>query len=272
MNIAQVELRKLLSFKVIYIALFFCLFLLTLFFYSSGFNISSFDPEFWKSMRDFMPRNGAWFVAIMIVVGISRMLPYEIETGIDELLKTYKQKTKLLFAKLYVVFIYCLSMVTLFYGIAFVVYGWAYSLEGYNLSMAEVNANMWVDLQIGSFTQWQYLLYEYTHLVFISFSYGLCVLTVSLFVKKSVWVMAVCGGFFALFEFFDGFLGQFLSTSETWSFLFVVYKYSYNGMLHLAYLERVDLTQLWQLILYLVVQIVTLTCVIIITYKRRTRS
>lgn len=272
MKIIQAELRKLVSFREVYIALFFCLILLSLQFYMD--RIPDPNYTFWLSMRNLFQGNGAWYIAVMIVVGISRVLPYERETGIDELLKTYKHGiSKILLAKLVAIFLYCFSVVTFFYVVAFSVYGKTHSFEeNNNMPIGENQTYSWIGLQPVNL-DWQYLLYEYTYLIIASFSFGLCVLAISLVVKRSVWVMAICGGGFATFEFSYHFLLKFFSTDVIGVIIADLYRFGYNGMLHMFLLNMGPLLQLSisMLVLYLFIPIVLLIGVIILAYRRKVK-
>ncbi|MEK3934644.1 hypothetical protein MKY41_04930 [Sporosarcina sp. FSL W7-1349] len=278
MKILHVEIRKLLSFKEVYVALFICLGMLTLFFFADRMPDPNFT--FWLSIHDFMPRMGFWFVAVMIVVGISRMIPYERETGIEELQKTYKHgTTKLLLAKLYTVFIYCVLVVTFFYLVALVVYGSIYPIEGYNLPMVEsYHTNRWLQFHnphIDVFTRWQYVLYEYGYMVFASFVFGLFVIVVSLLTKRSVWVMAICGGYFALFELYAKLLSSIhLGELFYWVFHFpanLLYTYGYNGILGFKYMVSVELPNYWMICVSLFIPITVQIILIISIYRRKTK-
>ena len=278
MKIVHVELRNLLSFREVHIALLLCLGMLSIFFYADRLPDPNFT--FWLSMHDFMPRIGFWFVAVMIVVGISRMIPYDRETGIEDLLKTYRHgKTKLLLAKLYAVFIYCLLIVTLFYLFAFGVYRAFYTIEGHLIPMVEsYHTNLWIQFHnphIVIFTRLQYFLFEYSYMILASFSFGLFVIIVSLFAKRSVWVMAICGGYFAMFELYAKLL-RTIGFGELFYWLFhfpinLLYTYGYNGVMGFEYMERVEVSRYWMIIASLLIPIVVQIGVIIPVYRRKSK-
>ena len=141
------------------------------------------------------------------------------------------------------------------------------------MPIAEGSTYSWNGLQSVNFSHWQYLLYEYTYLIVASFSFGLCVLAISLVVKRSVWVMVICGGLFAASEFSYHFLLKFFSTDMIGAIIAYLYRFGYNGMLHMFLLDIRPLLQLSisMLALYLFIPIVLLIGVIILAYRRKVK-
>lgn len=274
MKLELFELRKIIRFKEIYIAALMCTGFLLLFFYNSVYFSGEFDFPFWKSIHDFMPQIGFWMVAIMIVVGGARIIPFEGESGTSELLKTYKLGlNRLAISKIVALLIFCLIVVTYFYGLAIMINGYIYSIDGGNspLSLTYYSPSVVIDSGIGEWTNWQYLFYEYVYMVIASGSFGLFVFLISLLVKRSVLVMAICGGIFALFELYDKFIATFLSTNLIGSYILDLYQYGYNGMLSFFYLEHTHISELWKLLVYLFVPIIILIFLNIYVYRRKAR-
>jgi len=277
MNINKGELKKLFSFREIYIGFLICIGVLALYFYSVYSEVNYGNFYFWKSIHQFIPQIGYWFIAIMLVVGLSKLFPYEREIGFMDLIKTYKNgRTKFVYYKILIVFLYSFLVVTLFYIFAVIYYGSVYTIGDINRLMSQVNyTNLWSDylVNIGRFTQWQYLLYEYVYLIFAGFSFGLFIVLVSLLIQNSSWVMVICGGLFAVLEFFDRYialmdLGDLFAYAVMWPAHYV-YKYGYNGMLSFQYLHQVDLPQIWKLIVYVFGSIAINIFLIIIIYGRK---
>ncbi|MEH6943140.1 hypothetical protein [Bacillus sp. JJ722] len=274
MKLELIELRKISKFKEIYIAAFMCTGFLLLVLSNNAYFPGQFDFPFWKAIHDFMPYIGFWMVAIMIVVGGSRIIPIEGESGIDELLKTYKfGLNRLVIAKIVALFIYCAVVVSYFYGLSILINGYIYSIDGGNISLSQsyYSPNIPIKLGIGEWTNWQYLIYEYVYMVIASCSFGLFVFLISILVKRSVLVMAICGGVFAAFELYDKFIETFLSTNIIGHYITSLYRYGYNGMLSFFFIDKTHINELWKLMIYLFVPIIILIILNIYVYRRKAR-
>lgn len=259
MNIRCGEIKKLLSFKEIYIGLFFCTLILALFFYTD-----THEFTFWKEVQDFIPRVGFWFIAAMIIIGLARIFPYENELEIEELLKTYKYgRKKLILSKVFITFVYSFFIVTLVYLIALVFYACIYPIGNINMPMSKVHyTDLWsqVCINTGKLTQLQFLLYEYVYMIFAAFSFGLFVVWISRLTKNARTTIAICGGAFALLEFFNKYITQ-INFSGFFYYIFqyplsIIYEFGYNGMLSFRYFRIVDLSKVWIVIMYIFASII----------------
>ncbi|MBK3497057.1 hypothetical protein JFL43_19895 [Viridibacillus sp. YIM B01967] len=271
MNLKIAEVKKFLLFKEIYIAVVFCTGLTLL---MQSAIVSPDEPfYFWKNMHDFMGYVGYWMVAILLVVGVSRIVPFENETGIDELLKTYKYgKRKLLFAKLWLVLIYSIVVVTFLYSVVFIFFSSNYRINGVNSMLVEGNyQSPWDFKGIGNWTNGQYFLFQYIYMIIASFSFALFLFLISILVKRSVVIMMICGGLFAVLELIKRFLLLYFSSSEIGYVLSLLYHYGYNGMLSAFYMVNLQIDELWKLVVYLFVPIIGLVSMITYSYERRAK-
>lgn len=269
MNLKLAEVKKFLQFKEIYIAAILCTGLTFLILFSVD------SPEepffFWRFIHEFMGYFGYWMVAILLVVGVSRVVPLENETGIDELLKTYKfGKRKLLFAKLWLILIYSIVVITFLYLEVFIFFSSNNLIDGINSTLVEENYHSAWDIKsIDDWTNGQYFLFQYLYMIIASFSFALFVFLISIVVKRSVIVMMVCGGLFAVFELIERFLLYYFSTSKVGEVLSFLYDYGYNGMLSAFYMPHFQIDEFWKLIVYVLFPIVVLLSSIISLYERR---
>ncbi len=228
------EGKKLFSQREIYIALFLCTVLFVMGLDAIG------EPDvpllFWRKLADVIPYVGFWFIAILIVVGVARCLPFEQEQGMSELLLTYKKgRLTLLVVKQIVILMYCVSIVLYFYGIAVFVFTMDYDLTGLFAQVKE-NPNLYFYANL----EWTYaelMIYEFGYIVLASYIFALFIVLLSLFIKRSVFIMMIGGSIFAAGELFDKFIIKYIGTMELGYYLTTIYDYMFNGMLSFRYLN-----------------------------------
>ena len=233
-KLGWMEMKKLFLQREIYIALFLC----TVFFAMGVFSIGdAVTPiAFWRELASVIPYIGFWFIAVLIVVGIARCLPFEREQKMDELLLTYgKGFLTLLIIKQFTIFIYCAVIVLYFYIIAFFGLAMKYDIAGL-FSRIELDPPFLFDAN-PNWTFAKLLIYEYGYTVLASYIFALFTLLLSLFIKRSVFIMMVAGGIFALGELYEKFIESFIGTMELSEYIGAIYDYGFNGMLSYQYLD-----------------------------------
>ena len=229
------EGKKLIVQREIYIALVLC----TLLFIFS-LNVNE-EPDwmpllFWKWMIDSMPYIGYWFITISIVVGAARCLPFEHEQRMEPLLHTYPGgHTKLLIAKLVVLLGYCALVVFYYFMVAAVVLAVFYEPGSLLRSAEETSAN-YVQLE-GQWAIWQAMLMEYGYLLLSSFVVALCYFCLSQFIRKSVLIMLIGGGVFALTELLDKYVMNLIGQMHVAEYVGLFIQYSFNSLLSFRYLD-----------------------------------
>ncbi|MCJ7842698.1 hypothetical protein MUB24_17690 [Lederbergia sp. NSJ-179] len=232
-KLGLMEGKKLFWQREIYIALFLC----TLFFVMAM--ISDPDPPgpllFWKTLVSIVPYIGYWFIAILIVVGVARCLPFDREQKMEELMLTYKKgRLPLLMVKQAVIFIYCALIVLYFYLVAGITLATNYDTAGL-FTQTKLSPNLSVHLN-PEWTFAQLLLYEYGYMVLASYIFALFIFLLSLCIKRSVYIMMMAGSIFAGGEIFDKVIAKYIGTMELSNYLTPMYEYGFNGMLGFQYL------------------------------------
>lgn len=228
------EMKKLFLQREIYIALFLCTVLFAMVLISIGDATTS--VAIWKELASIIPYIGFWFIAVLIVVGIARCLPFEREQNMDELLLTYKKgRLTLLIIKQLTIFIYCAVVALYFYIIAFIGLTMKYDVIGL-FAHVELDPPFLFDAN-PNWTFARLLIYEYGYTVLGSYIFALFTLLLSLFIKRSVFIMMIAGGIFALGEIYEKFIESFIGTMKLSEYIGVIYDYGFNGMLSYRYLD-----------------------------------
>lgn len=232
-NLVWTEGKKLFQQREIYIALFLCT---VLFVMGMGYAGERDTPyEFWNEFTGAIPWVGFWFIAVLIVVGVAKCLPFEREQEMGELMLTYKRgRLQLLIVKQIVIFIYCSVVVLYFFVVSFFILAMDYDIAGL-FAQVKVNPPHYLNANL-EWTFAQLLLYEYGYTVLASFIFGLFTLLLSLLIKRSVFIMMIAGSIFAIGELYDKFIQRFIGTLELNNYLSAVYDYGFNGMLSYKYL------------------------------------
>lgn len=228
------EGRKLFQQREIYIALFLCTVIFVMGMNGVGEPATPF--VFWKLLASSIPYVGFWFIAVLIVVGVARCLPFEREQEMGELMLTYKRgRLLLLIVKQIVIFIYCAMIVLYFYGVAFSILAMDYDIAGV-FAQVKLAAPPYLDAN-PEWTFAQLLIYEYGYTVLASYIFALFTLLLSLFIKRSVFIMMIAGSIFAVGELFDKIISKYIGTMEVSNYLRAIYDYGFNGMLGFRYLD-----------------------------------
>lgn len=225
-KLGLVEMKKLVQQREIYIALFLCTVIYLMGLKSVG--ESDKPSELWKGLIEAIPWFGFWFIAVLIVVGVSKCLSFEREQEMSELLLTYKKgHLQLLIVKQIITLIYCAVIVLYFYVVSFFSLANGYSTSGI-FAQIKVNPN-WTFAQL--------LVYQYGYTVLASYIFALFILALSFFIKRSVFIMMIAGSIFAVGELYEKFIAKFIGTMKLSEYLGAIYDYGFNGMLSHRYLE-----------------------------------
>ena len=233
-KLTWVEGKKLISQRELYIALFLCtiLFVMNL----NAVTASSQSVVFWQEMASVMPYVGYMLIAVTIVVGVSRCMPFEREQEMEELLVTYKGgRVQLLAVKQFVLFLFCVSIVLFYYAIASLVLLAYASPTGLFAQMGESAPNY-----INPNPDWTFaklMLLEGGYMVLASYIFALFVFLLSLFIKRSVFIMLTAGGIFALGELYEKYIFYYIQSMPGIEYLVDVYRYGLNGIMSFGYLE-----------------------------------
>ncbi len=257
-KLAWVEGKKLFSQRELYIALFLCtvLFVMSL----NAVTASSQSVVFWQEMASVMPYIGYMLIAVTVVVGVSRCMPFEREQEMEELLVTYKGgRMQLLAVKQFVLFFFCVSIVLFYYGIASIVLLAYASPTGLFTQMGESAPNY-----LNPNPDWTFaklMLLEGGYMVVASYIFALFVFLLSLFIKRSVFIMLTAGGIFALGELYERYF-YFIQNIPGIDYLVDVYRYGVNGIMGFEYLEWHSNTEVLLLFLCLVTGLFTLNLIL----------
>lgn len=233
-NLVWTEGKKLFQQREIYIALILCTFLFMMLMKNVG--ESNTPYEFWYQLTGAIPWVGFWFIAVLIVVGVAKCLPFEREQEMGELMLTYKRgRLQLLIVKQIVTLIYSAVVVLYFYLVSFFILAMDYDTTGL---FAQVKVNPpWFFNENLEWTFAQLLVYEYGYTVLASFIFALFIMFLSLFIKRSVFIMMIAGSAFAAGELYERFIQEFIGTLELNNYLSAIYDYGFNGMLSFQYLD-----------------------------------
>lgn len=230
------EMKKLFQQPEIYIALFLC----TVYYYLGLRDTGdSFNPTsgLWRAMLDAVPWFGFWMIAVLVVIGSAKCLPIEREQEMNELLLTYKKgQVQLLMVKQAVMFIYCAIIVSYFYLVSFFTLVTKYSISG-AFNQIKVNPPVYFINANPDWTFAQLLLFQFGYMVLASYIFSLCILALSFFIKRSVFIMMIAGSVFALEELYDKYLCYYTGSMKLDVYLRNIYDYGFNGMLGHQYLE-----------------------------------
>ncbi|WOV84386.1 hypothetical protein PGH26_00110 [Sporosarcina jeotgali] len=233
-KLAWVEGKKLFLQNELYMALFLCTVL-----YAMGTNAtidSSQAVFFWQEMASVMPYIGYMLIAVTIVVGVSRCMPFEREKEMEELLVTYKAgRVQLLVVKQFVLFLFCVSIVLFYYVITSLVLLAYASPTGLFVQMGANTPNYLTPNPDWTFAKLMIL--EGGYMVLASYIFALFVFLLSLFIKRSVFIMLTAGGIFAFWELYEKYIFYYIQTMPGIEYLENVYRYGLNGMLSFEYLE-----------------------------------
>lgn len=159
------ELKKLIVQKEIYIILAICTLMIWLaqkvYFLSEEVQLYRFS----KSLLDFIPQVGYLFLLFPIIVAVARVLPFEYEQKMMELLTTYKYGRKmLLLVKLSVLFCYCAFIVFYFLLIVGCISYFFYGLDNWRLNFKNIGFTYMKMYLEGEWRVWEVLLFQYVYI------------------------------------------------------------------------------------------------------------
>lgn len=250
-KLAWVEGKKLFSQRELYIVLFLCtvLYVMNL----NAVTDSSQSVVFWQEMASVMPYIGYMLIAVTVVVGVSRCLPIEREQEMEELLVTYKAgRVQLLVVKQFVLFLFCVSIV-LFYSIIISLVLLAYASPTGLFAHMGANAPHYLNPN-PDWTFAKFMIVEGGYMVLASYIFALFVFLLSLFIKRSVFIMLTAGGIFALGELCEKYIFYYIQTMPGFDYLVYAYRYGLSGIMSFEYLEgNVPLSNTEVLLLFLAV-------------------
>ena len=242
-TLIKMELKKLVVQKEIYIILAIC----TLMVWLSGkaVMLSEVEPyRFSKSLLNFMPWMGYLFLLFPIIVVVARVLPFEYEQKMVELLATYKYgRKRLLFVKLIVLFCVCAFIVLYFFLIAGVVSYFFYGLDDWTLNIESIGY-LYVDLE-GEWRVWEILIFQYIYLLLSTFLFALSLFLVARFIRRSIFIMLIGGAVVLVVELLDKFVMGFIGQMQIASYVGVIIDFSINRLVNFEFLNIFTLPQLF---------------------------
>lgn len=230
-NMVRYELKKLFTRqKEIYIALVICTILLIMMIQDP------LSPSFWPNLVQQIPLNGYFMIAAMIAVGTARVMPFEREQRMTELLVTYpKGRIHLMAAKQIVVFIYCL-IVTLYFNL--VVFLHSLMTQEFTGAFTRI-----IDQRVHNVPTpneqlffVEMFAYEILYLTLASYVFALFIFSLSLFIQRSAIIIITAGGLFLFSELTDIMI-RFFSESQIATLFNYIYLYGVSGLLSFRYIE-----------------------------------
>ncbi len=196
--------------------------------------------RFSKSLLDFVPMVGYLFLLFPIIVAVARVLPFEYEQKMMELLATYKYGRKIfLLVKLIVLFCYCAFIVFYFFLVAGIISYFFYGLDNWMLDIESIGY-MYIDLG-GEWRVWEVLAFEYVYLLLSTFTFVLCLFLVAQFVRRSIFIMLIGGATFLVVELFDKYVTRFINHD----YINLIIKYSFNRLVNFEFLNVFTFPQLF---------------------------
>ena len=243
-TLIRMELKKLVVQKEIYIILAICTLMIWL--SQKAYFISEVESyRFSKSLLDFMPWVGYLFLLFPIIVAVSRILPFEYEQKMVELLATYKYGRKmLLFVKLIVLFCVCAFTVFYFFLIAGSVSYLFYGLDDWTLNIESIG---WIYMEMylgGEWRVWEVLSFQYIYLLLSTFLFALSLFLVARFVRRNVYIMLVGGAVVLVVELLDKFFMRFIGQMQVGHYVSVIIDFSINSLVNFEFLNIFTLPQL----------------------------
>ena len=243
-TLIRMELKKLVVQKEIYIILAICTLMIWL--SQKAYFISEVESyRFSKSLLDFMPWVGYLFLLFPIIVSVSRILPFEYEQKMVELLATYKYGRKmLLFVKLIVLFCVCAFTVFYFFLIAGIVCYFFYGLDDWTLNIESIG---WIYMEMylgGEWRVWEVLSFQYIYLLLSTYLFALSLFLVARFVRRNVYIMLVGGAVVLVVELLDKFFMRFIGQMQVGHYVSVIIDFSINSLVNFEFLNIFTLPQL----------------------------
>lgn len=239
------ELKKLVVQKEIYIILAICTLMIWL--SQQADMLRDTQPyRFSKSLLDFMPWIGYLFLLFPIIVAIARIVPFECEQKMTELLATYKYGRKsLILVKLAVLFCICAFTILYFFIIAGTI---SYFLYGFDDWMLTTNSIDFIYLDMfleGEWLVWQVLVFEYIYLLLSTFTFALSLFLVARFIRRSVFIMLTGGAVFLLVELLDKFVMSFVNQMKISEYINIMIRYSFNSLVNFELLDLFSFPRLF---------------------------
>lgn len=245
-TLIRMELKKLVVQKEIYIILAICTLMIVL--SQKAFYLAEDEVQlyrFSKSLLDFIPMVGYLFLLFPIIIAVARILPFEYEQKMIELLATYKYGRKmLLLVKLIVLFFVCAFIVFYF---LLIVGGVSYFIYGLDNWMLDIESISWIYMDMylkGEWHVWKVLAFEYVYLLLSTFTFALCLFLVAKFVRKNVFIMFIGGAVFLVVELFDKFVMRFANQMKIGEYINIIIKYSFNSLLNFEFLNIFTIPQI----------------------------
>jgi len=242
-TLIRMELKKLVVQKEIYIILAICTLMIWL--SQKAIFLNEVQPyRFSKTLLDFMPWIGYLFLLFPIIVAVSRILPFEYEQKMVELLATYKYgRKRLLFVKLIVLFCVCAFTVFYFFLIAGIVCYFFYGLDDWTLNIESIGY-LYTDLE-GEWRVWEVLVFQYIYLLLSTFTFALSLFLVARFVRRSVLIMLVGGAVVLVVDLLDKFVMRFIGQMQIASYVRFIIDFSINSLVNFEFLNIFTLPQLF---------------------------
>jgi len=251
------ELKKLVVQKEFYIILGICTLMIWL--SQKAFFLSEVQPyRFSKTLLDFIPMIGYLLLLFPIIVVVARILPFEYEQKMVELLATYKYgRKRLLLVKLMVLFCACAFTVFYFFLIAGIISYLFYGLDDWTLNIKSIDwtyMNMYLE---GEWRVWQVLIFQYIYLLLSTFTFALSLFLVARFVRRSVFIMLIGGAGVLVVELLDKFVMGFVNQMKISEYINIMITYSSNSLINFEFLNLFTFPQLFiGLVIYILLLII----------------
>lgn len=261
------ELKKIVIQREIYIGIFICTFM-----YVLGLDQlrDNHNSTYWKYVLDGIPYIGNWFIAITVIIGTARSLPFEREQRMDELIRTYQfGRTKLLIVKLLAQFLFCTVIVLYYFLVPAVMMVFYYDISSIFQTL-EASKSSYLYTFNNQWQVWRAFAVEYSFLLLGSYLLSLCIMLFSQFIRRSVFIMLIGGGIFAFTELLKRFIlvssGNYQADFPFQSFVNYFAENSINNLLNFTLFSFYKMESL---LLFIMLAIVIIFSFILVVGKVR---
>jgi hypothetical protein len=165
---------------------------------------SVYYTEGWKEITKFTWSIGYYFTILLILLGVSLIIPQEYATGMYMIVNSTKEsKSKLIYGKISVVIVFA-GIVTALFAVINVLANWyIYGLAGWNAPLKCIYYNTPYNIKIWQF----FLIQQIFHILSVSVL-GLLTLLISIFTKKSIIALSLGGIVFIIFNEISRLIGD----------------------------------------------------------------
>ncbi|MDF2674128.1 MAG: hypothetical protein K0R09_2396, partial [Clostridiales bacterium] len=165
---------------------------------------SAYYTEGWKEMTKFTWSIGYYFTIMLVLLGVSLIIPQEYSSGAYMIVNSTKEsRRKLIFAKMGVVIVYTGIVATLFAVTNILTNWYIYGLEGWNVPLKYIFYDTPYNIKIWQF----FFMQQLFHVLSVSIL-GLLTMLISIFLKKGVMSLSLGGIVFIIFNGISRLIGD----------------------------------------------------------------